>query len=166
LACGYRKFAALQRGADLRRRHRHAIDHQRLRHVRAEAEALAEAPQHGGVTARAAAEAMIEADHQLPRPEPCHQHVLHEGLGLHGRQLARERQHHRGVETAPFDQRQSLLEGRDRERRSAGLQDLHRMRIEGARDRAYVGLARVRDGETENGAMAEVDAVEDPEGDR
>src|SRR5205807_2113099 len=142
------------------------VDHQRLDHVHAEAEPPAQVAQHVGVAASASPEPMVEADDDLLRGKPVDQHVFHERLGLDGGQFAREVQHDGAVHAAGADERQALVERRDGQWCAVRLQHLQRVRLEGARQRGRARGARVSDRGTKNRPVAEMDAIEDAEGDR
>src|SRR5439155_1153173 len=158
--------AATERRANRRRGHRRAIDHQRLDHVHAETEPPPQVAEQIGVATRATAEPVVEADDDLARGEPVHEDVLHERLRLDGGQLAREVEDDGAVHAAGGDELEPLVERRDQLRRAAGLEHLEGMWLKGTRQRRRAGGARVGDGRAEDDAMAEMDAVEDAEGDR
>jgi hypothetical protein len=129
------------------------------------AQPLAERAEQRRITARTAAEAMVEADDDLPRSEALDQGLRHEGLRLHGGERRRERHHDRGRDAGARDQSESLVQRGDRQGRPTGLQHVGRMRIERARDRRSADRLRTRDGRLEDRPMAEMDAVEDAERD-
>src|SRR5260370_35777199 len=84
------EVAGLEGGADLRGGHRSPLDLEGRDHMGAEAQPRRERLEQRRGPPRAAPEAAGEADHDVARLEPLHEHVPHERLGLHGRDLARE----------------------------------------------------------------------------
>jgi len=117
------------------------------------------------VAAGAPAEPVIEPDHDLSSPERSDENVLHERLRLDAGDGRSERDHHGGVDPGLGDEREPFLERRDRKRSAIRLQHLHRVAVEGARERPELAASRMRHRRPQNGAMAEVDAVEGAERD-
>ena len=157
--------AGLEGRPDLRRGDRDSIHHEGGHHVGAEAEPDAQRLEQLRVAARAAAEAVVEADHDGARLEPPDEHVAHERLGLHRRHVPREGHDDGRVDARLGDEREPLLEARQREGRPRGLEHLERVRVERTGERHEPVPPRLAHGGREDRAVAEMDAVEDAERD-
>src|SRR5262245_48859760 len=164
-AGGAVEIAPLERRADLRRRHGDSVDDQSRHDVRPKSQRAGELLQELGIAAGALAEAVIEPDHDLARLQGLHEGVLDECLGLDRRDRPREGHHHGGVDPGLADELEPLVERRDGKRRAIGLEYFHRMLIERARHRAEPGLPSPRHRHTQDGSMAQVNAVEGAERD-
>ena len=108
---------------------------------------------------------MVEPDHDLPRLQRFHEGIPDERPGLDRGDSLREGHHHGGVDPGLADQLEPLVEGRNGKRRTIGLEYLHRVAVERARHRPELGLPRPSHGGAEDGAVAQVNAVEGAERD-
>ena len=126
---------------------------------------MAQGLQESWVAAGAPSESVVEADHDLPGVKTSQEDVFHEDLRLDDGQFAREWQHDRRIETDLGDQIDPLGQGGDGRGHPVRLQHLHGMGIERARERLQAEHARPAHRPHQDLAMADMDTVEDAEGD-
>ena len=113
---------------------------------------------------RAVAEPEVRADVDLCGVQRLDEHLLDELVRSQLGELVGERQHQRRVDAALGDQLQPVVERSEGERRSAGMDDRHRVRVERHHDRGGTGLTGPGDDEVDDELVAAVDAVEVADG--
>ena len=107
----------------------------------------------------------IVAHHHGPGVEATDEHFGHEVLGRFGRPLGVEVQHQGEVGPRPGQQGQLLVEVGEQEGGRAGPHDAGRMEVEGDHGRQGADLVGRGAHALDQAAVAEVHAVEGPDGD-
>ena len=107
----------------------------------------------------------VPPHHRMHPVHAVHEDALDEPLRRDLRELLRERQHDQLVDARGLDQRRAPLDGRQQSGLAARRQHLTRMPVERHRDGADASLARRLHRAREHRPMAQMHAVEEPDGD-
>jgi len=158
-----RRIALPERLADGARGHGLAADLERGQHAGHETELGRELGQQGRRAARVVAEGVIEAHHDLLRPQGPDEHPLHEVLRLDSREVEGEGNDERRIGADAGHALEIVLEGGNGNGRPFGTEHGGWVRVERAHHRGHAkGPGALHRGLDEAG-VGEMNAVEDPE---
>ena len=159
------QIATRQRLADRRGGDRRALRLPELHDIHLETQRRPHRGQPRHRARRPVPEREVGAHRRNARVHALHQHAAHEVLRGDKREVAVEDEDHEDVDPGLSDQPGLPFDGREEPRLAARGQYLARMAVEGDRDRAHPSLPCVRDRVREDGAVTEMHAVEETDGD-
>lgn len=153
-------------GTDGARRAPLAIHRHRWDGLEAKAEAAGELGEQGHITAPLATEAEVDTSGNRAHTQPSDQEIAHESFRFEAGESPVERQHAKQFDAERAQPLRFGAKGSKARRRSRGVEDFTRMRLEGDHPKWRGVRARKTPRRFEHGAMTEVDAVEIADRDR